>query len=47
LDKMRIWSKKRFSAVFKPYPRFIKWLEIQYSMRFDLQAQIYINFGFA
>jgi hypothetical protein len=23
------------------------WLEIQYSMRFDLQAQIYINFGFA
>jgi hypothetical protein len=23
------------------------WLEIQYSMRFDLQAQIYINCGFA
>jgi hypothetical protein len=46
-DKMRIWSKKRFSAFFKPYPRFIPWLEIQYSMRFDLQAQIYINFGFA
>jgi hypothetical protein len=25
----------------------LAWLEIQYSMRFDLQAQIYINCGFA
>jgi hypothetical protein len=23
-DKTRIWSKKRFSAFFKPYPRFIQ-----------------------
>jgi hypothetical protein len=44
---MHVWVQQSAEAFICENVGYVAWLEIQYSMRFDLQAQIYINCGFA